>query len=75
MDIHALSPSVATSVFEHGVLLVGDETHANALRHRVANANSESQSPRDRFDTALAKIDEHLGGSAVTATERSSRER
>ncbi|KZN24677.1 nucleotidyltransferase [Haladaptatus sp. R4] len=69
VDVHVLSPAVAEAVFEHGVLLVGDQTHAAELRNQVADSKSEELSPRDRFNTALAKIDEHLGGTAVTATD------
>ncbi|WP_458206707.1 type VII toxin-antitoxin system MntA family adenylyltransferase antitoxin [Haladaptatus sp. NG-SE-30] len=75
VDIHTLSPDIATVVFDQGVLLVGDQSHANELRRQLTNSSSETQSPRDRFDIALAKIDEHLGGSAVTAPDRSSTER
>ncbi|ELK44629.1 nucleotidyltransferase protein [Haloferax sp. BAB-2207] len=69
VDIHTLSPHVATSVFEEGVLLVGDVAHAEDLQRRVTDTSSTDKSPRERFDSALAKIDDHLGSSAVTATD------
>jgi len=69
VDVHTLSPAVTEAVFEQGVLLVGDQTHADKLHKQVTDSKSEELSPRDRFDTALAKIDEHLGGTAVTATD------
>ncbi|ADQ69105.1 nucleotidyltransferase protein [Halogeometricum borinquense DSM 11551] len=75
VDIHTLSPSVAASVFEAGVLRIGDVAHAEDLRQRVTNTDAPDQSPRERFDTALAKIDDHLGGSGVTATDGNDRER
>lgn len=69
VDIHTLSPGVASSVFKEGILLVGDVNHAEGLRQRVTDTSSDSRSPRERFDSALAKIDEHLSGSGVTATD------
>ncbi|SEP19752.1 Predicted nucleotidyltransferase [Halogranum amylolyticum] len=69
VDIHTLSPRVAASVFEEGILLVGDPEHAEELRRRVTDKSSDTRSPRERFDDALAKIDEHLSGSGVTATD------
>lgn len=69
VDIHGLSPRVAESVFDEGVLLVGDPDHAEEIRRCVIDGSSDSQSPRERFDSALAKIDEHLRSSGVTATE------
>lgn len=76
IDIHTLSPTVAEAVFEHGVVLVGDQMHAEDMLERITSERSEERSPRERFDAALEKIDEHLGGdSAVSATDGSRGER
>ncbi|UPV98972.1 nucleotidyltransferase domain-containing protein [Halorussus gelatinilyticus] len=75
VDIHTTSPDVASSLFEHGVLLVGEQTRVETLRRQLTT-QSDHRTPRERFDTALRKIDEHLdSGSAVSATEGSHRER
>nr|WP_049894638.1 nucleotidyltransferase domain-containing protein [Halogranum salarium] len=75
VDIHTLSPRVAASVFEEGILLVGDLEHAKDLRRRVTDTSSDTRSPRERFDDALARIDEHLSGSSGPASEEHDRER
>ncbi|WP_224337922.1 type VII toxin-antitoxin system MntA family adenylyltransferase antitoxin [Haloprofundus halobius] len=75
VDIHTLPPGVAASVFEEGILLVGDPEHAEELRRRVTDRSSDSRSPRERFDDALTKIDAHLSGSSGPASERHDRQR
>ena len=60
VDMHALSPALAESIFDHGVLLVGDQEHAAELRRQATATDSEAQSPRERLDAALARIDAHL---------------
>lgn len=67
LDVRTVSPDVATSIFEHGVLLVGEQTRAEELRGQLTTATEKS--PRERFDTALRKIDEHLGGSATSPAD------
>jgi uncharacterized protein len=69
VDLHRASPELVATVFDRGILLVGDQDHATALRDQLTEAESSPQSPRERFDAALTKIDEHLSGSAVTATD------
>jgi predicted nucleotidyltransferase len=76
VDIHTLSPAIAEAVLEWGVVLVGDSTHAEDLLQRIAAASSDERSPRERFDAALGKIDDHLGdNSPVPATDGSRGER
>ena len=75
VDIHTLSPRVAASVFEEGILLVGNLKHAEELRRRVTDRSSDTRSPRERFDDALAKIDAHLSGSNGPASEEHDRQR
>lgn len=60
VDLHTVSPSLAASIFEHGVLLVGDRDDAADRREELTAADGERPSPRERLDAALAKIDAHL---------------
>jgi len=60
LDIHTVSPALAESIFEQGVLLVGEEAHATELRRQLTTPEADRQSPRDRLDAALARIDDHL---------------
>lgn len=75
VDIHTLSARVAASVFEEGILLVGDPEYAEELRRRVTDRSSNTRSPRERFDDALAKIDEHLSGLSGPSSEKHDRQR
>ena len=61
VDLHAVSPALAAAIFENGVLLVGDHEHAAELRRQLTATESEQQSPRERLDAALDRIDDHLG--------------
>jgi predicted nucleotidyltransferase len=74
VDIHMLSSRVAASIFKGGILLVGDMEHAEELRRRVTDRSSDTRSPRERFDDALARIDEHLSGSSGPASEEHDRQ-
>ena len=69
VDVETLSPAIARAILRHGVVLVGDPAHAEDLLQRVASAPSDEQSPRERFDAALGRIDEHLGKSPVRASD------
>ncbi|WP_129114428.1 type VII toxin-antitoxin system MntA family adenylyltransferase antitoxin [Halegenticoccus tardaugens] len=60
VDLHAASPALAEAIFENGVLLIGDQEHAAELRQQVTATDTETQSPRERLDAALARIDAHL---------------
>jgi predicted nucleotidyltransferase len=60
VDLHAVSPALTAAIFENGVLLVGEQEHATELRCQILAAESESQSPRERLDAALDRIDAHL---------------
>jgi predicted nucleotidyltransferase len=61
VDLHTVSPALAAAIFENGVLLVGEADHAAELRRQLMARESDQQSPRDRLDAALARIDDHLG--------------
>lgn len=60
VDLRTVSPSLADSIFERGVLLVGDRDDATDRREELTAAAGEQPSPRERLDAALAKIDAHL---------------
>lgn len=75
VDLRTVTPTLAATVFDQGVLLVGDRDRVRALRDELAATDSTDRSPRERFDDAIAKIDEHLGGAAVTATDSDRRDR
>lgn len=74
VDLQRASPELVETIFDQGVLLVGDSEQAAAIRRKLPATTSSEQSPRERLDTAIAKIDEHLSGSAVTATDGDRRE-
>lgn len=72
VDVHTVSPAMAETVLEDGVVLVGEQQYAEDLLQRIAAAPSDEGSARERFDAALGKIDEHLSdGSAVQAADGS----
>ncbi|QLH81116.1 type VII toxin-antitoxin system MntA family adenylyltransferase antitoxin [Halosimplex pelagicum] len=60
VDIRSLSPSLARSVFDTGVLLVGTEKRVETLRGTLLSDDPDERSPHERFDDALRRIDEHL---------------
>ena len=60
VDLHAASPALAEAVFETGVLLLGEQERAAELRQLITAADTETQSPRERLDAALSRIDAHL---------------
>jgi len=74
VDLQTVSPELAEVIFDQGVLLIGDQEYVATLRRELTAPTSSDQSPRDRFDAALARIDAYLGGSAVTATDGESRD-
>ena len=74
IDIQTLSSDIAEAIFEQGVLLIGEQNHARELRHRLTGLETDERSPRERFDTALARIDEHLGTVAATGADHSQRD-
>lgn len=61
VDLRRLSPSIARVVLTNGELLVGDEADLDEFRdHIPAESEDETRSPSERFDAALARVDEHL---------------
>lgn len=60
VDIHSLSPSFTRTVFKNGVLLYGEQERAEQLQEELVPDTSNEESPRERLDDALKRIDEHL---------------
>ena len=63
VDLGAAPPSLVRAVFRDGDRLVGTEREARRLRATVlheADDGDDSRSPAERFDDALAAIDDHL---------------
>jgi predicted nucleotidyltransferase len=60
VDFHAVPPGLAAAIFENGVLVVGEQTRASELRRQLPKNGSELQSPRERLDAALDRIDDHF---------------
>lgn len=75
VDLQTVSPDLAESIFTRGVLLIGEPEDVASIRRQLRTAESTDRSPRERFDAALARIDEHLSSSAVTATDGETRDR
>lgn len=63
VDLDAVSPPLAATIFENGILLVGETEHAVELRRQLTASGDDQQSPRERLDAALERIDHHLGDS------------
>ncbi len=59
VDLHAVSPQLATTIFEQGILLVGETEHATELDRRLTAYDPDQQSPCERLDAALDRIDDH----------------
>lgn len=62
LDVHALSASLARSVFDEGVLLMGESERVAALRRRLAENGTvrDERPPCERFDDSLRRIDDHF---------------
>jgi hypothetical protein len=61
IDLRAASPALVRTVFRDGDRLVGTDAEARRLRDTLLDDTDEaSRSPAERFDDALAAIDDHL---------------
>ena len=61
VDLRSASPGFVRAVFRDGDRLVGSDEEARRLRDRLLNdAEEDPRSPAERFDDALAAIDDHL---------------
>ncbi|MDG5778917.1 nucleotidyltransferase domain-containing protein [Haloarculaceae archaeon H-GB2-1] len=77
VDLRTVSPSLAAAIFDTGVLLVGEQAHATELRRDLTASESNHRSARDRLDSTLARIDDHLndGDSGLPASGEAEDER
>lgn len=62
VNINTVSPALAASIFDHGLLLVGELEHAIERRQAIVGDETETQSPREQLDASLAGTDAHLDG-------------
>jgi len=61
VDLHVAPPALVRAVFDEGTRLVGSEQDARNLQKQLlAAADSDPRSPAERFDDALAALDDHL---------------
>lgn len=61
VDLRSAAPSVVRAVFSEGERLVGSDGAVDRLREQLLDdIDGDSRSPAERFDDALAAIDEHL---------------
>mgnify|MGYP005858800007 CR=1 FL=1 len=61
VDLRAATPGLVRAVFSEGTRLIGSEQDARDLRERLlAAADNDPRSPAERFDDALAALDDHL---------------
>lgn len=60
VDVHACPPSLARAIFETGVLLLGDPERAHELERELTRGGPDD-TPRERIDSSLARIDELIG--------------
>lgn len=60
VDVYVLSPSMRQSVFDTGTVLVGSEAEMQAIQDDLQSEDSPDDSPRERVDAAIRRIDEHL---------------
>lgn len=63
VDLRSASPTLVRAVFRTGERIVGSERAAGELREELRNADGDrdsQRSPTERFDDALAAIEDHL---------------
>lgn len=60
VDLNTVSQPLATAIFENGILLVGNSDHVAELRRELTANENDQQTPRDRLETALDRINDHL---------------
>jgi len=61
VDLRTASPGLIRAVFSEGTRLVGSEQEARRLREQLlVDADADPRSPAERFDDALAALDDHL---------------
>jgi predicted nucleotidyltransferase len=61
VDLGSASPALVRAVFRDGERLVGTEADVERLREKLLDGvDEEPRPPAERFDDALAAIDDHL---------------
>lgn len=60
VDLNTASQSLATAIFENGILLIGNSDHVAELRRELTANENDQRTPRERLDTALNRINDHL---------------
>ncbi|WP_185903229.1 type VII toxin-antitoxin system MntA family adenylyltransferase antitoxin [Halonotius terrestris] len=61
VDLRAAPPALVRSIFDDGTQLVGTKQDASRLRDQLlTDADATQRSPAERFDDALAALDDHL---------------
>lgn len=61
VDLRSASPALVRAIFRNGERLVGSGEVAERLREELLDGvDEESRAPAERFDDALAAIDDHL---------------
>lgn len=58
VDVRAASDSVVRTIIDQGILLYGSSERVETLREQLLT--DEQDSPRERLDGAIERIDEHL---------------
>ncbi|OYR80888.1 nucleotidyltransferase domain-containing protein [Halorubrum ezzemoulense] len=51
VDLYTVTQPLATTIFENGILLVGNSNHAAELRHELTASGTDQQTPRERLET------------------------
>jgi predicted nucleotidyltransferase len=61
VDLHSAPPALVRAIFRDGKQVVGTDEAASHLRETLLDDTTEDhRSPAERFDDALASIDDHL---------------
>lgn len=59
VDLQSVSGTLATVVFDTGIIIYGDPQRVEKLREEC-DTGGDDRSPRDRLDRAIERMDEHL---------------
>lgn len=59
VDIHSMSDSLARTAFETGILLYGEPKRVETLEEEL-DTTPDGRSARERLDSAIERMDEHL---------------
>lgn len=60
LDIHSLPGSLTRTVLSDGILVYGDMNRVETLREHHSKKDRQQQSPQERLDNAIERINEHL---------------